>query len=236
VFTIIRQRRTFLVAMAAAAGVVLCCGCSSNGIGEALEELKIAKYGDDHDDGFVDPSTVTRGKFTDSRDGTEYKTVKIGKQTWMAENLNKDMANSWCYKDSADSCVKYGKLYNWSAATTACPSGWHLPSSKEWDKLMTAVGGSSTAGKKLKSTFGWNDYYGESGNGTDVYGFSALPGGGRYSSGFFGTAGGNGYWWTATDNGGGDAYRRNMYYYGDYVYEGNDNDKGYGCSVRCVKD
>ena len=235
-FTIIRQRQTFLIAMAAAVGAVLYCGCSGNGIGEALEGLKIAKYGDDRDDrddGFVDPSTVTKGKFTDNRDGTEYKTVKIGKQTWMAENMNKDMANSWCYEDSADSCVKYGKLYNWAAAKTVCPSGWHLPYSKEWDKLMTAVGDSSTAAKKLKSTIGWNDYNGKSGNGTDKYGFSALPGGYRYSN--FYRVGYDGGWWTATEFGGNFAYYRRMDHYLDNVYEGYDY-KDYGYSVRCVKD
>src|SRR5574344_459914 len=139
---------------------------------------------------YLNPA-ISYGEFTDDRDGQVYKTVVIGTQTWMAENLNYAVDSSWCYENSADSCSKYGRLYQWIAAMGvsasyngaifgdsvnhqgACPAGWHVPTSGEWDTLATAVGGSDTAGTKLKSTGGWYS----SGNGTDSYGFSALPAG-----------------------------------------------------------
>ena len=119
-------------------------------------------------------TSVSTGTMTDSRDGQTYKTVTIGSQTWMAENLNYETSNSYCYNDSASYCIKYGRFYIWEAATTACPEGWHLPTKAEFKTLFTAVGGELIAGQKLKSTSGWNDYRGESGNGTDAFAFSAL--------------------------------------------------------------
>jgi uncharacterized protein (TIGR02145 family) len=108
--------------------------------------------------------------------------------------------------------------------------------------LITAVGGSSTAGTKLKSTSGWNSYTSSgvtySGNGTDEYGFSALPGGYRsevYYAEAFVYAGDFGYWWTATEYGASGAYSRGIYYGNDYVDYGG-NFKVYGYSVRCVED
>jgi len=74
-----------------------------------------------------------------------------------------------------------------------------LPNNKEWDALMTAVGGKQTAGKLLKATSGWNSYNGESGNGTDAYGFNALPCGYRHSDGDFDNEGYTGFWWSASN-------------------------------------
>ena len=135
--------------------------------------------------------------------GQTYKTIGIGAQTWMAENLNYEYKvndstyGNWCYKDSAKYCAQYGRLYTWAAAmdTAAtncgfnrncaaswhktqgvCPDGWHLPDSTEWKTLFTAVGGADSAGTKLRSATGWDSNY----NGTDAYGFTALP------SGFYG--------------------------------------------------
>ncbi|MDR2693875.1 MAG: fibrobacter succinogenes major paralogous domain-containing protein [Chitinispirillales bacterium] len=182
---------------------------------------------------------------TDKRDGQKYRAVTIGGKTWMAEDLNYKTGNSWCYNDSDSYCKKYGRLYDWETAKTACLAGWHLPTVQEWDNLSEAVGGVRKsvkigsedvfywdgAGKKLKSTSGWYD----NGNGTDNYGFTALPGGGRSSGGRFLNAGNNGHWWTATENGSGNAYLRDMRYNSDNVYEYYFV-AGIGFSVRCVRD
>ena len=192
--------------------------------------------------GKKEPVPETPNTFTDTRDGQTYKTVKIGKQTWMAQNINYKTNSSWCYNDDTSYCNKYGRLYNWKTAQTACPAKYHLPSREEWDQLAKSVGGRKSdhynswhhwldAGKKLKSTSGWYN----NGNGTDNVGFSALPGGIRYSDGDFNDAGRSGFWWMATVRNSGSDYNRFVYYYDDYVYEGNYN-KSYGFSVRCVAD
>jgi uncharacterized protein (TIGR02145 family) len=173
--------------------------------------------------------------FTDSRNGQKYRTVKIGGKTWMAENLNYAMGQSWCYDNSEPHCEEYGRLYDWQTAKGACPKGWHLPTQGEWNSLLSAVGGSEFAGKKLKSTSGWNSHKHGSGNGTDDYGFSALPGGYRYSGGSCDDVGDYGYWWSASERDAGGAYYRRMYYDLDCVYE-SASYESYGFSVRCVKD
>ncbi|SHK42474.1 MULTISPECIES: fibrobacter succinogenes major paralogous domain-containing protein [unclassified Fibrobacter] len=201
------------------------------------------------------------GIVKDSRDNKTYRTVTIGSQTWMAENLNYDYnegtAKSYCYNNNPDSCAKYGRLYTWAAAmdsaavfsTTGkgcgydktcsasgvvrgvCPEGWHLPSSSEFETLMKTVG-SSVAATKLKSTYGW-----KSGNGTDDYGFSALPAGYRSNSGHFYDAGDYAYFWSASQSGSGSysAYYMFLHYY--YVYASMLNySKYFGYSVRCLQD
>lgn len=110
----------------------------------------------------------------DPRDGQIYKTVIIGSQTWMAENLNYKVENSSCYQNADSNCTKFGRLYTWYAAMQACPAGFHLPTKAEFDTLIATVvegGLMDIAGKILKSTSGW--LYG--GNGIDSYGFSAIP-------------------------------------------------------------
>jgi uncharacterized protein (TIGR02145 family) len=169
----------------------------------------------------------------DNRDGKTYKTVVIGGKRWMAENLNyqPQSGKSWCYKKKDSNCGKYGRLYDWKTAMTVCPSGYHLPSSKEWDNLVTTVGGNWTAGKKLKASDGWN----KKGNGTNASGFSAMPGGQRDIFGIFWLAGYTGYWWTATKFVRIYAHYRGMYHDYDYVDEPYTT-KGAGLSVRCVAD
>jgi uncharacterized protein (TIGR02145 family) len=160
--------------------------------------------------------------------------VRIGNQTWTTKNINIETPDSWCYRDSASYCAKYGRLYTWEAAKSACRSmggGWRLPDTADWNKLVTYAGGLSTAGTKLKAKSGWYN----NGNGTDDVGFSALPGGFRYSDGSFSGAGDGGYWWSATEYGSGGAYRRGMDCNLDYVSEYNIV-KSYGFSVRCVQD
>ena len=153
---------------------------------------------------YLNPA-ISYGEIIDDRDGQVYKTVEIGSQTWMAENLNYDYnyrtAHSYCY---ADSCSKYGRLYTWSATVDSaavfstagkgcgchasrspsggivrgvCPVGWHVPSLSEFQTLISYVGGYRVAGANLKSTSGWKSNSQYVGNGSDSYGFSALPAG-----------------------------------------------------------
>ncbi|MDR2595429.1 MAG: fibrobacter succinogenes major paralogous domain-containing protein [Fibromonadaceae bacterium] len=177
--------------------------------------------------------------FTDKRDGKTYKTTKIGKLVWMAENLNYELGGSKCYAEEPKNCKKYGRLYNWKTAKEACPEGWHLPSKEEWQKLIKAVGDEKTAGKYLKAKSGWDDVYeGKFGNGDDKYGFSALPGGfGSSDDNFsvFAGYGNNGSWWTATEHKASYAYLRNIYNDSDYV-NSKYKDKTFLLSVRCVQD
>jgi len=156
--------------------------------------------------------------------------VTIGSQKWMGKNLDRATANSKCYANSADSCAKYGRLYTWSDAKTACPSGWHLPTDDEWQTLVDYAGGDTVAGGKLKSTSGWYN----NGNGTNAFGFSALPGGlGGYSGGGFGNAGDIGIWWSATKNNTGGFWIRRMDYFNELVRRGINDGTGL-LSVRCV--
>ena len=152
---------------------------------------------------YLNPA-ISYGEIIDDRDGQVYKTVEIGSQTWMAENLNYDYnyrtARSYCY---ADSCSKYGRLYTWSATVDSaavfstagkgcgchasssprgivrgvCPVGWHVPSVSEFQTLISSVGGYRVAGANLKSTSGWKSNSQYVGNGSDSKGFSALPAG-----------------------------------------------------------
>jgi len=194
---------------------------------------------------------------TDSRDGQKYKTVKIGEQIWMAQNLNYKTENSYCYNYTASYCSKYGRLYTWAAAMDSagtwttngkgcgynktcsptypvrgvCPSGWHLPSKDEWNTLFTAVGGQSTAGKVLKSTSGWN--YG--GNGTDAFSFSALPAGYSNYNDNYTSPGLLAYFWSSTEGYSDDAFYVYLVCNFDnaYLY---DFSKNYAFSVRCLQD
>jgi len=166
-----------------------------------------------------------------SSGGDTYEFVTIGGKKWMKKNLNIETDSSWCYDNADANCDKYGRLYAWNAAKKACPSGWHLPIRQEWEDLYTAVGGAGLAGKKLKASSGWNN----NGNGTNDYGFSALPGGGRGSDVGFVDAGYYGHWWTATERVDGNAYLQRMGYYDDDVNESYYYKDG-GYSVRCVAD
>ena len=194
---------------------------------------------------------------TDERDGQTYKTVKIGSQWWMAENLNYKTDNSFCYNDSAEYCTKYGRLYTWAAAMDSvgkwstngkgcgyykacsptypvrgvCPKGWHLPSNwDEFETLFETVGGQEVAGAMLKSTSGWNS----NGDGTDAYGFSAFPAGARNIDSGFRNLGNNVTFWSSTEIG------SNVYsMYLNYSYERaflEDDGKDFALSVRCLKD
>ena len=169
-----------------------------------------------------------KNTLTDTRDGQVYRTVTIGDQVWMAENLNFETDSSYCYNDSAEYCAKYGRLYEWSAAMDACPSGWHLPDTAEWKTLLAAVGGDSIAGMKLKSTSGWNS----DGNGTDDFGFTVLPAGGWGSKNFVGEAA---VFWTSEWYEGYDDYAYGIRLYTDTIVRKGYSNKYIGSSVRCLK-
>ncbi|WP_255252195.1 fibrobacter succinogenes major paralogous domain-containing protein [Fibrobacter sp. UWT3] len=199
------------------------------------------------------------GELLDNRDGQIYKTVKIGNQVWMAENLNYETTASYCYNDETENCTKYGRLYTWAAAMDSagtwstngkvcgyrrscsptypvrgvCPEGWHLPSKDEWNAMFTVVGDTSIAGKILKSKVGWN----KEGNGTDAFGFSALPAGMRDNGGDFNFAGDGTGIWSST------GYSSEYAYFMDFDYiRGRDgahlltDGKSRAFSVRCLKD
>ena len=162
--------------------------------------------------------------FVDSRDSKEYKIVKIGTQTWMAENLNWETGESWCYDNKNSNCEKYGRLYTLASAKTACPEGWHLPTMAEWDVLTAYVGGSDFAGEKLKSAMPLWD-------GTNDFDFSALPGGQRYTTGAFEDIDSKGNWWL--DAGGKFRYMLSNY---DGMGDNGTGNSLLGKSVRCVND
>ncbi|MBQ3779442.1 MAG: fibrobacter succinogenes major paralogous domain-containing protein, partial [Fibrobacter sp.] len=172
------------------------------------------------------------GTLTDKRDGQEYKTVKIGKQVWMAENLNYETDESYCYNDSAEYCTKYGRLYTWSAALNACPTGWHLPSQNEGMTLYYSVGGRDTAAKMLKSVNGWND----DGAGTDSFGFSALPVGDRDEFNDYENEGRFAGFWTSTEVNERYAAHIHLFYMDDDAALSTTFNKRYAYAVRCVKD
>ena len=178
-------------------------------------------------------SEIEKGSFTDARDGQSYKTVAIGDQVWMAENLNYKVYPSYCFDNEESNCEQYGRLYVWSAAMSACPSGWHLPSKDEFETLLSAVGGQEFAGKKLKSSEGWNG----DGNGTDAYGFSALP---ACKSQISGSCDGIGYcthFWSSTIADDAEKNPYNMYLYHNQAKASltSNWDREEGYSVRCVK-
>jgi uncharacterized protein (TIGR02145 family) len=166
------------------------------------------------------------GGFADPRDGKEYKTVKIGDQTWLAENLSWEGAGVW-YNNSPMFGNLYGRLYTWKEALTVAPPGWHLPADEEWQKLVDFAGGAATAAEALKS---------EDWDGTDAFGFSALPGGYCYGyDGFFYNIGDCGSWWSATE-------KNSEYAYLMCIYSGDakacrlDYCKNNAFSVRLVRD
>jgi len=184
---------------------------------------------------------VSGGYFTDSRDGKKYKIVKIGTQTWMAENLNYNANGSKCYNNNPAYCEKYGRLYNWVTAKKACPAGWHLPNNKEWDALITVVGGEETAGRSLKATSAEICSYN---GGTDTHGFAALLGSLGYPDGRFlnypdGKFGYSGYWWSASEYNANYAYFQGMLScsmsLSRYGKNNDDWNKNYLFSVRCVQ-
>ena len=169
--------------------------------------------------------------------GREYKTVQIGDQLWMAENLAYEppTGNYWAYDNDPKNVEKYGYLYDWETAKNVCPEGWHLPSEDEWTTLADYLGGEEVAGKKMKSKTGWLD----NGNGTDESGFSGLPGGCHFINSSFQDIGERGRWWSSTVDNIGYMSWYNLISYNNGGIGGGlltDNNKGSGYSVRCLRD
>jgi uncharacterized protein (TIGR02145 family) len=210
-------------------------------------------------------SEITKGTFIDLRDNHEYQWIKIGNQTWMAENLaylpeigehNTDslsLPDYYVYGYSGnniieakltDSYLRYGVLYNFFAAQTACPPGWHLPSDEEWKQLELALGMSvshteeiypfsrgTNQGIQIKSVSGWE----KEGNGTNSSGFSALPGGFRFCNGNFWFQGSFGFWWSSSIGPSETAFVRSLRSESQTICR-NKNLKQNGFSIRCIKD
>ncbi|MCB9496392.1 MAG: fibrobacter succinogenes major paralogous domain-containing protein [Fibrobacteria bacterium] len=186
--------------------------------------------------------------------GQSYETVTIGSQTWMAENLayagNTGTLGA-CFNDDADSCAKYGRLYTWAQAMNLpdscdsrscasqvqpkyqgiCPTGWHVPDDAEWTLLVNATGGDSVAATGLKSKAGWS----KEGNGTDLYGFSAMPAGYLYSEGAFVNVGVYANFWSTSESAKYEVWYR---YLGSSsaVVTRSTGRKSIGFSVRCLED
>ncbi len=186
------------------------------------------------------------------KDGNTYKTITIGNQVWMAENLNyATESGSWHYNDNPENGELYGRLYTWETACEVCPDGWHLPTAEEWEQLIDFVennieNNDSThknlqVAKALAATNGWNstgdiNSVAAELSSNNKTGFTALPGGYRYYDGKYYNRGQVGIWWTSSKFPLSKEVYRSAYYISNRSV-GNDFVSGwYGASVRCVKD
>jgi uncharacterized protein (TIGR02145 family) len=187
------------------------------------------------------------GTFTDSRDGKTYKTVIIGNQTWMAENLAyKADSCCWAYDNDPYNVTTYGYLYNWETAKKVCPAGWHLPTEKEWTTLKKYLGGNDSnkkdvSGGKMKET-GTIHWRGPNTGATNKSGFTALPGG-LVINDTCKYIGNNGKWWSSVKLKfvyGNDSIIKvltcSLAYNSAHFTELEFGEKSMGLSIRCVKD
>lgn len=200
------------------------------------------------------------GTVTD-QEGNVYKTIEIGNQEWMAENLNTTLyrngdsiatglsqtewlqtlnthEGAWIYywDDSSYYECPYGKLYNWYACADSrglCPAGWHIPSKVEWQVLVDYLGDDWTSGDKMKSKYYWPAHAMATPN--NESGFSGLPGGYRILAQWVYLSQ-SGAWWTSTENGANYAWYRSLNELNSHVGSGTEYPKSSGYSVRCVRD
>ena len=182
---------------------------------------------------------ANEGTFTDPRDGNVYKTVEIGGQTWLAENLRYEGVRHFAPNGDKDNIAEYGCLYTWEDALAACPDGWHLPSKEEFVKLLKVAGSINNTEEQF------NNLSAQKWDGDDKFGFKALPAGfcEDKNSHIFG---GGAYFWSST-------HFYDVHYESDCVWfldmESNSlTDKNYpvafinyapydvAYSVRCIKD
>ncbi|MCX6157260.1 MAG: fibrobacter succinogenes major paralogous domain-containing protein [Ignavibacteriae bacterium] len=188
-------------------------------------------------------------------DGKEYKTIKIGKQEWTAENLNVERYRNgdliqqvqekvkwnylefgaWCYyENDITNGYTFGKLYNWYAINDKrglAPEGWHIPDDSEWKLLTDYLDGDKIAGNKLKASILWENLNMET---TNESGFTAFPGGIRKFDGEFNSKGEYGCYWSSTEDNHVFAWYRFIKYDNSELYRTN-YFKRNGLSVRCVK-
>jgi OmpA-OmpF porin, OOP family len=188
------------------------------------------------------------GSFKDPRDGKEYKTVKIGTQIWMAENLAfKTDSGCFVYDNKESNLTTYGYLYNWDIATKACPTGWHLPSDDEWIALAVYLGDTELGIAKVKGNAayssdgiatklkGLSDWSASDSTATNQFGFSALPGGQRTVKSVYENAGYYTEWWSSTEyKGNWGSWYMMIHYSASGIMRGV-SDKKMGNSVRCLK-
>ena len=196
---------------------------------------------------------------TDTRDAQTYNTVKLGHQTWFAQNLNYETANSCCYGDNASNCETYGRLYDWEASKTVCPAGWHLGSDEEWstlikyldpnadsqsDSSVSVVEESKIAGGMLKTTGNLRDETGlwnyPNVAATNSSKFSAVPAGVCYVDGSCDVMGRHAIFWTSTENANSKVWFRVLDYGLESIYRAEEGQWGMervtSLSVRCLKD
>jgi uncharacterized protein (TIGR02145 family) len=178
--------------------------------------------------------------------GRNYPVVQIGNQWWMTENLGLHTGEGcWAYKNEEDYVTKYGRLYKWEIAMNACPDGWYLPTYNDWEQLAQYVSDSlgpfendfgewQDLGVHLKSTNGW-EWEEYNLNGSDDFGFSALPGGMRSQGTSFFNLNFYGFWWTSTEDSPFHAWLKALNSYEHSFMEENFYEKEAGLSIRCVR-
>jgi uncharacterized protein (TIGR02145 family) len=178
--------------------------------------------------------------FQDTRDGKVYTTLVRGSQCWMKQNLDYATGNSLCYAGNPTNCDIYGRLYDWTTASTACPAGWHLPTDSQWCTLLAGIDGTvycsasgitgTDAGGKMKET-GYAYWQVPNTGATNSSGFTSRGGGSTTIAGRYLTQWGS--FWTATSYG--SNYWSWEMTYNDprvwHTYYGTSNTM----SVRCMK-
>lgn len=173
-----------------------------------------------------------KGQFTDTRDGKIYKTIKIGNQIWMTENLKykPQSGNYFIYNNDQNNFIKYGYLYDWNIACNVCPSGWKLPSNADFIELANYLGNDYKSKMMLQNSWTQNDIA------TNESGFSAVPAGLRNPQGVFSFSGQGAYFWTNTAVDGAWAYGRELgANAGGWASKDFGSNKSISMSVRCIK-
>lgn len=227
--------------------------CFEDGSDETLSSSSVSSSSSSSSSEIVYPSySFDYDTLLDARDGKSYRTIAIGSQVWMAQNLahKADSGNSWWAENDSTKGVSLGRFYDWKAAMAGgassllspsgvrgiCPQGWHLPSDSEWAVLSQflidtlRLGGVGQAGVPLKA----NDSSWVANKGSNQSGFGALPAGFVFQSEYVGY-GHSASFWSSSENNSTGAWARGLIA-GSQSWARASYDKGYGFSVRCVRD